>query len=643
MKIFKNKFADFEFKTIYITDSEYAKKVIKTIDTKSLLGLDIETSKLYAHKDHPMAGLCPKLSRIRLLQIYNGKEDVYVFDMFKIPWKILESILKAGRFVAHNGIFEVQFLTYQGYPNLNIGCSMLLSQLVEGAEHSPFEKVKAPSEDEEEDDQDQSGLSKYKRVFHNLDAVTQRLFGYKVEKKEQVSDWGKEELTTSQITYAGLDAVLTYKVAQVLAKKIKEYKMEKAYKLMKDMQHVVAEMQLEGLPVDWEYHKNLIDTWKDKSDKAFKNCKPYFGETNMRSGKQMNEWLKDYLKKEPLILAAWPKTAKCKCKDKKSGCICGAPYAFSKTAITKFSHLPAIGVLLEYKKYAKLIDTYGDSLIMKKHPVTGRLHTSYTLGETRTYRLSSRDPNCQNYPRDAEFRNMFKAEKGYVFVVSDFSQIELRLQAEFSKDPNMLKAYKEKSDIYKTMASSLFGVPIEKISKDQRFVGKTVMLALGYGMGVEKLMLYGMNAGIKQPFVFWDAAHKTYHRLFNVYSKWCDRMRHRAEKLGFIETLLGARRKLVESENYTRAPNTVIQGTAAELMKKAMLICQKQVHGIAAIVLTAHDEILLVTPNKHAEKAKTCLADSMNASMREMFPKAVSFDVADAAYAARWGEAKAEL
>lgn len=628
MKIYKNKFADFEYKTLYITDKKEAQKLISKLPFDCLYGLDIETAKLTKWKEHPQAGLCPLLSKIRLLQVYHPGGNVYVFDLFHIPLAVLKTFLQKGRFVAHNGVFEIKHLTHAGLPNLNIGCSMLLSQLVDGAEHSPFE-IPLPT-DEEEDDEDKDGLAQYRRRGHNLDAVIQRLLGYKVQKAMQVSDWGKKNLDTEQITYAGLDAVLTYKAAKILAAKILNYKMTKAYQLLKDMQHVVANMELKGLPVDWNYHKELISKWTKKSEEALTACKPFFGNTNMRSGKQMSEWLKKYLKDDEMELAIWPKTKK------------GA-YAFSRTAIGSFTHLPAIAALLEYKKWAKLIDTYGESLIEKKHPLTGRLHTSYTIGETRTGRLSSRNPNCQNYPRDPEFRNMFMAEKDHVLVVSDFSQIELRLQAEFSKDPVMLKCYRDREDIYCTMATSLYNRPITKKDKDERFVGKTTMLALGYGMGPTKFQMYAANAGVKKPAAFFGKAHKTYHGMFRTYSLWCDKMRDRTAKLGYIETLMGKRRKLTDTELYTRAPNTVIQGSAAELMMKAMLICHEKIKGVGEIVATVHDEILIHVHKKHAETAKTVLADAMNNAMLTMFPKAVSHEVAEAAFAPRWGEAKAEL
>lgn len=631
MRVFKNKFHEWSFKTHYVKDNTEAKKAATILlGSSRLLGCDIETAKKPEYKDHPKAGLDPHLSLIRLIQIFDGVDTIWVFDMFHVNIETLRELLEKGHFCAHHAKFELTHFTFNKVPGMNVGCSMLMSQMVDGAEHSPFE----PDDDEDEDDEDKTGLSQYRRKGHSLDACVQRLFGVKVEKKLQVSDWGKAVLDGAQITYASLDALLTYKVAKELAPKISEYKMGKAYKLLKDAQHVVAEMEIEGYSVDWKYHKKLMDEWELLKDEALEKCKPYFtvnGELiNLRSSKQMGEWLVGYLKDDPTGLLNWPKTSK-------------GSYAFGKNVISSFTKYPAVKVLLEYKKYAKLIDTYGESLVEKRNPLTGNLHSSYSLGQTRTGRLTSYEPNGQNFPRLQSFRDMFCTKKGFEYVVSDFSQIELRLQAELSKDPVMLDCYKRGEDIYCRMASEIYGRLITKEDKAERFVGKTVMLALGYGMGSTKFALYAANAGVVKPQVFWDKAHKTYHKLFNVYSRWCDKIRDRARQLGYIETMYGKRRKLTVDELFTRAPNTVIQGSAAELMLRAMIICKNTLENQGVVVASVHDELILRCNEQNSCKVKSCLASSMNNAFKEMFPKAVSFNVADASSARRWGEAKAEL
>lgn len=626
MKLFKSEFNDYRFRTVYIESNSEAKDCLEKIKHVPLYGIDIETAKLPEHVEHEKAGLCPHLSLIRLLQIYDG-EIAWVFDLFKVDKDLLRTFLSDHRFVAHNALFEIQHLMHKGFPGLNIGCSMIMSQMVDAAEHSPFEP-----DEEEDEERGQTGLAAYRYRKHGLGDVVERLFGIRVSKTEQNSDWGAAELSTDQIVYAGLDALLTLKVTEKLSEKLVEYKMVKAYKLLKETQHVIAKIQLEGIPVDWEYHSKMIDEWKVKLNETDNYCRSFFGDTNLRSVPQMNAWLKEYLKDDPFTLMNWPKTKK-------------GSFTFTKNKIFPYAHLPAIAALLEYKRWAKLVDTYGDSLLKQKHPVTNRVHTSYTLAVTRTGRLSSRGPNVQNFPRDQEFRNMFVAPEGYVLVVSDFSQIELRLQAEFSKDPVMCENYRKGEDIYCLMASKLFGRTVTKSKEDKpyRFTGKTVMLALGYGMGSTKLGDYAFNAGIRQSQEFWDAAWEAYYDLYSGYISWCHQVRKRSEILGYIETLFGKRRKLLKDELYTRAPNTVIQGSAAELMMQALLLCDKKLGDLGKIVATVHDEILIVCPEKNAEIVTKLLEESMNESMELLFPNAVSHHVADAAYGQRWGDVKSGL
>lgn len=656
MRTYRNKFHIWEFKAYYITDTyEAIEAVEKLSEFEGTKGLDIETAKLPAWVEHEQAGLCPLLSKIRLIQIYTGENEVYVFDLFKVDIAIFEEFLLNNKFCSHSSIFEIKHLTHAGFPEMEIGCSLLLSQLVHGAEYPSYELVKLPGEtrDEDEIEDDQTGLAKYKKASHSLDAVVQRLFGVKVEKQEQLSDWGTPELTVSQINYAALDALLTLECAKALVPRLKKYKMEKIYKLQKDMQHVIAKIELTGMPVDWEYHAELVAKWKIESALALEKCKPYFGKINMRSTKQMNSWLKEYLKDDQKTLSLWPRTDRCKCNTNYGTlpCKCGASFTFNKSAIAAYRKLPAIAVLLEYKKYATLLSTFGESLAAQKHPITGRLHTSLTLGMTATGRLSSRRPNLQNMPRDKEFRNMFKALPGYVLVVSDFAQIETRIQAEFSRDPFMCGVFERGEDFYEQMASSVLGYNIaplkfanEKLWKELRnAAGKVTGLGLSYGMGARKLGRYALGLGIDKPQSFWDAAYKGYYKSVSKYIDWCNAVRVRAEKLGYIETLYGKRRKIAVNERYTAPPNTCVQGTSSELMQDSMLECDKRIVTTKIeMVCTVHDELVLHAPVELADFAKECLEESMNFSMRKLFPRHKK-RVADAAYGDRWGNVKAEL
>lgn len=624
MKQLKTSFNDFEFNVYYIKKTTEAVEVVKKLYNLNRFGLDIETLKIPLYKDHPKAGLDPTLSRIRLVQLYDGEASVYVFDINHIDLYVLSPLLREKDFVAHNAKFEIAHFTWNGFPNMRVGCSMLMSQMVHTAEHSPFE----PEWDEEEEDEEE-GVPKYKRTRHSLDAVTYRLFNKRISKQEQVSDWSKEELDSQQLLYAGLDAVLTYKAGMILGKKILEYKMLKAYFLLKDMQHVVAEMELTGFPVNWKKHEDLKVGWLAEMEKAKAACTPFFKETNVRSSLQMGKWLESHYKDKPNMYLAWPRTPK------------GA-YTFTKTKIFPYKNEPAIAALLNYKKYAKLLDTFGEPFLKYRHPVSDRIHTSFTLGMTRTGRMSSRDPNLQQVPRDGAMRDIFAPTAGNVFVVADFSQIELRIQAELSKDPVMRKVFSQGDDIYKTMAQAITKKDLNSITKEERQVGKVVMLALGYGMGPTKLkdyaaMSFDIQLSELDARLYWD----TYHSTFRVYSQWCNRIRDHSGSLGFARTVMGKMRKLLSDEVYTKAPNTWVQGSALEVMLLTCIYTRNNLKETKAkLVNVVHDELIAECEDSEKERVAKVIESSMIKSMTELFPEASLIGLAEPHWGETWKEAK---
>ncbi len=607
------------FTVLYIKDTDVAKSAAKILleSTIEVFGLDIETSKLPGHY-HKRCGLDPLLSVIRLVQLYDGERNVYIFDLLTVPIEILCGIFSTKRFIAHNAKFEISHLTYNGFPDMDISCSMLMSQMIYNAENSPLDP---PEEVEDED------APKTKRASHSLSAVTQRLFGKGISKTHQVSDWSQPELSTDQLLYAGLDAVLTYDIGVIFSKKIKEYRMEKAYKVIKDMQHVVAEMELTGFPVWWGGHTDLVDSWKIKHSQCVEKCKPFFGITNLRSSKQMGEWLQNYLKDNPGLLAAWPKTDK------------GA-YTFIRTKIFPYKNIPAIAALLEYKHYDKLLNTFGDGFAEYMHPITRRVHSSFTLGETTTGRMSCRDPNLQQISRDGELRDVFRTNK--CFVVADFGQIELRVQAALSKDPAMNKVFRENGDIYKAMASAFTGKNIDSITKEQRQMGKVLMLSLGYGMGPKKLRDYaaiGYDIHLSESEA--ERAHNTYYSTFSVYISWCNRVRQLAETLGYSRTVLGKIRKLLPEELYTKAPNHIVQGTSFEILGLACVKARNKLKDTdAKIVNIVHDEVIIECENTFLPEVSTIIKDAMIESMVQLFPEAPTEGLAEPHWGVTWKEAK---
>lgn len=601
MKKLQIKWNDEQFFAYHITTAKDADKAVDYLRKNpcSLFGLDIETAKIPTYQNHDKAGLDPHLSTIRLIQIYHpGLNKIFIFDESSDACR---EFLSEQKFIAHNAIFEIKHFLNKGI-EIDCICSMILGMFVENAEHSPFE----PADDEQE--------ARYKPTKgFGLASLVQKYLGKVVPKALQVSDWNAKELSTEQLTYAALDAVLTYKLGKHLYPIMAEWKMKKAFKMYKEMQYVIAEMELNGMGFDKKAHDELIDTWKQSKLEAESECYDYFGATNMRSPKQLHEWVEknvdDKLKK------VWPRSEKTK------------NFSFNKQGLLAIQNRhPAIEKYMEYKKYATLLSTFGQSLQDQINPKTNRIHCSFSLGHTRTGRLSSREPNLQNMPaRGDSFRHIFVAGPGNVLVVADFSQIEIRVAGELSRDPEIRGAYERGEDLHKAIVSDLEGKPVEEVTKDERQLGKAINFGLQFGMGARKLAFYAATSyGVEMSESDSERAYTAYHKRFNVYSSWCDMQRNNSRRSGFCRTPMGKVRKLAEGEEYTKAVNTPVQGGAAEVSYAALIELRKRLKDTNSgvkILNTVHDEIILECPKPLADYSAKVLKDSMVAGMAKIFPE----------------------
>lgn len=632
MKRFKFSFDNKQYIGNYITDIREADVAAMKLRDSAVqhFGIDIETAKNHTH---PKAGLEPHLSKISTVQIYDGAETVWIFDalLYGLEWL---KYLKDKSFVAHYGIFEIKHLTHNGFPDLTIGCSMLLSILVDRAERSPF--VAADEVDTlVVDDEDEDEPSSWKG--YGLDAIIGRLFNLRIDKKWQLYDWRTRPLPLEPLTYSALDAILTYKICEVQIPKVNEYKMQKHYRLLKEMQYVIADMELAGVHIDKPMHDSLINSWVKTEAKEKLNCIKHFGDLNLRSSKQLGAWAKKKYSKE--VIDAWVKSKTTKA------------LGFGKDALATMQHLPEIKALLTYKKTSKLISTYGTTLQAQVNPVTKRVHCSFSLGETRTGRLSSREPNLQNLPRDSGMRNIFRAYPGKKLIIADFNQIELRVAGEVSRDPVILNAYKEGVDLHRLFASKMYHVPISKVTKDQRQIAKSANFGAIYGMGPSKFITYTLASTQGELKISFDEAKHTIDSLWELYAgyaAYCKQVRHRAEIIGFVRTPLGKVRKLHPQEVYTKAPNTIVQGGAFEVMAMAMIEFRKKARilneiykdsfSLVELINSVHDEMIVEVDEDIAQEVKEGVEQAMEYGMLKVFPKATLNGLAVAKICDAWGE-----
>ena len=298
--------------------------------------------------------------------------------------------------------------------------------------------------------------------------------------------------------------------------------------------------------------------------------------------------------------------------------------------------------ILEYRELSKLLSTYLAPL-PKLVDENSRLHTHF--GEdTRTGRLSSLNPNLQNIPIKGQFgpeiRRAFISEPGHKLISADYSQIELRVVACLAQDKVMLKAFHDGIDIHAKTASEIFDTPVGKITHDQRRVAKTVNFGVLYGISP-----YGLSQtlGIKQ-----EEAAKYIMQYFKIHygiKKYCEDQIALAKKHGYVETLFGFRRELpdIKSENRNiyeaaqrMAINTPVQGTAAEVLKLAMIELHKKLSKKSAnLILTVHDELVVEVPEKEAIATAKLMRDIMEGEVKLSVPVEVEVGIGN-----NWDEAK---
>ncbi|RZI81610.1 MAG: DNA polymerase I [Rubrivivax sp.] len=294
----------------------------------------------------------------------------------------------------------------------------------------------------------------------------------------------------------------------------------------------------------------------------------------------------------------------------------GAPSTDEEVLEKLAEDYPLPARLLEHRGLAKLKSTYTDKLPLMIHPETGRVHTNYAQAVAVTGRLSSNDPNLQNIPvRTAEGRRVreaFIAPPGHVIVSADYSQIELRIMADLSGDESLLRAFAEGLDVHRATASEIFGTPVDQVSSEHRRYAKVINFGLIYGMSAFGL---ASNLGIER-----SAATAYIERYFQRYpgvKRYMDDTRHSAREKGYVETLFGRRIYLPEINGGSgprraaaerQAINAPMQGTAADLIKLAMVAVQKALdeQGKASrIIMQVHDELVLEVPEAELDWART--------------------------------------
>ena len=414
------------------------------------------------------------------------------------------------------------------------------------------------------------------------------------------------------------------KIKEITLKKLEEINcLDLFYKIDMPTVEVLSNMQWNGMYVDKEELEQYGKELTEKLDTITKIIYEMAGEEfNINSTKQLGEILFEKMK-----LPAIKKT--------KNG------YSTDVEVLEKLKKEdPVIEQILEYRQLMKLNSTYVEGLKPYINPKTKRIHSFFHQTITATGRISSTEPNLQNIPTRFELgkrvRKVFKPEEGKVYIDADYSQIELRVLASISGDRHMISAFKKGQDIHKQAASKVFKTPIEEVTKEQRNDAKAVNFGIVYGISDFGL---GEQLGIgrKQAKVYIDE----YLNEYSGIRKFMENIKQEAREKGYVETLFHRRRYIPElkSNNYMvrqfgarAAMNTPIQGTAADIMKIAMIKVFKEIEkrGLKSkIVLQVHDEMMIEAPMEEQEEIQKIVKNSMESAVELKVPLIAELSEAD--------------
>ncbi len=454
----------------------------------------------------------------------------------------------------------------------------------------------------------------------SMDLLSAQFLGYEpISITTLIGKKGKNQGTMrdaplDQVTeYAAEDADITFQLKNCFTPLIKKRGVEKVFNEVENpLVRVLVDMEYEGVKVDIdflnEYSKVLEKDAKISEERVYEQAGVRF---NLASPKQLGEVLFDILKLDA------------KAKKTKTG-----QYATGEDVLQKMAAKHKIvDDILNFRELTKLKSTYVDSFPELINSKTGRVHTSYAQAVAVTGRLSSTNPNLQNIPirteRGREIRKAFiPREKGRVLVSADYSQIELRIVAAISGDPNMCEAFKLGKDIHTATAAKVYGIKEEDVTKEMRYKAKSVNFGIIYGQGAFGL---AENLGISRT----EAKEiiDNYKKEFPNIQLYMDQQINNAKELGFVETLMGRRRWLrdINSSNFTvrgfaerNAINSPIQGSAADMIKLAMI----KIHGEmkktkweSKMILQVHDELVFDAVEKELPALKELILKCMKEAM----------------------------
>ena len=467
---------------------------------------------------------------------------------------------------------------------------------------------------------------------HNLDALSSYYLNYKTSTFEDVAGKGVKQITFDKVpieaatNYAAEDADITLRLYEELNPRLEG---EASLNKLNDeieipLIEVLSEMEQNGAILNSKILNSQSKDLESRIEKLEEKAYQLAGEEfNLGSTKQLREIFFEKLKYR--IIKKTPG---------------GQPSTDEKVLAELAEEYELPKVLLEHRTLSKLKSTYTDKLPNQVSQSTGKVHTSFHQAVTTTGRLSSSDPNLQNIPIRTEdgrrIRQAFEPSKGNKFISADYSQIELRVMAHMSKDEGLLEAFREGEDVHSKTASEVFDVGIKDVTSDLRRNAKAINFGLIYGISAFGL---GKQLGISRNLAAEYMA--MYFEKYPDVKKYMESTKEFASQNGYVETLFGRRLYLrdINATNAMRrqaseraAINAPVQGTAADIMKIAMINMHKAIKtekSEAKLILQVHDELILDTPKDEIDKIVSLITDSMMGAANLDVPLEIDIGIGD--------------
>jgi DNA polymerase-1 len=582
-----------------IKTEEALRKAIESISAHQVIGLDTETTELD-----------PYFGRLRLIQLATPN-GVHIIDLDAFrgadlrnstALAPLRNLLSAPRpiKIAHNAKFDAKFIKHHLGADLNgVFDTLLASQLVGAG-------------DIEE--------------RHGLDIVASRYLNEAVDKTERLSNWNLE-LSEAQLEYAARDAAILIPLREKLFERLKSDSLMDVARLEFDCIMVVAEMELTGFYMHkerWLEQLGIVDKRRNELAEQLQSVLaeessqgtlfggPQRDDINLDSHQQLTKAL------ERLGITLPDSTRNWKLQ----------PLA---------AEYPVIGTLLEYRTVQKALTSYGQNMIDLINPTTNRLHADFRQIGAPTGRFSCTNPNIQQVPHAIEYRRCFSGyPEGRRLIIADYSQIELRILAEFSGDRAFINAFKSGADLHKVTAAEVFGVGVDQVTREQRDFAKRLNFGVVYGIGAQRFSIM-TGLGVPEAENVLRKYFATYRGLDTYLHEAADRaVRERQARTGsgrLVRFRYDDQDRQQISMTKRNGKNTPIQGTSADILKRALRLLKDELYDTnAQIVNIIHDEVVVEADAGEAERVAEKVERAMRVAGEEYVktvPVKVETEIAD--------------